>query len=72
MARILFGSSVTEISALQAVQVAASLNALRGGGGGLNPLGRLRSVTQLSNGDLVVTTSNGGGNDRVLRVRPTG
>jgi translocation and assembly module TamB len=46
VARILFGSSVTEISALQAVQVAASLNALRGGGGGgLNPLGRLRSAT---------------------------
>ncbi len=45
VSRILFGSSVTEISALQAVQVAASLNALRGGGGGLNPLGRLRSAT---------------------------
>jgi translocation and assembly module TamB len=37
---------VTEISALQAVQLAASLNTLRGGGGGgLNPLGRLRSAT---------------------------
>jgi len=46
IARILFGSSVTEISALQAVQVAASLNSLRGGGGGgLNPLGQLRSAT---------------------------
>jgi translocation and assembly module TamB len=46
VSRILFGSSVTEISALQAVQVAASLNSLRGGGGGgLNPLGRLRSAT---------------------------
>jgi len=46
VSRILFGSSVTEISALQAVQVAASLNSLRGGGGGgLNPLGQLRSAT---------------------------
>ncbi len=46
IARVLFGSSVTEISALQAVQVAASLNSLRGsGGGGLNPLGQLRSAT---------------------------
>jgi len=45
VSRILFGSSVTEISALQAVQLAASLNSLRGGGGGLNPLGRLRSAT---------------------------
>jgi hypothetical protein len=38
----------------------------------LRSYGRLRSVTQLGNGDLVVTTSNGGGNDRVLRVRPGG
>jgi translocation and assembly module TamB len=45
MARILFGGSVTEISAIQAVQLASSLNALRGGGGGLNPLGKLRSAT---------------------------
>ena len=48
VARILFGSSVTEISAIQAVQLAASLNTLRGGGGGLNPLGRLRSATGFS------------------------
>jgi translocation and assembly module TamB len=47
MARILFGGSVSEISALQAVQLASSLNALRGGGGGLNPLGKLRSATGL-------------------------
>jgi len=45
VSRILFGSSVTQISAIQAVQLAASLNSLRGGGGGLNPLGRLRSAT---------------------------
>jgi translocation and assembly module TamB len=45
VSRILFGSSVTQISALQAVQLAASLNSLRGTGGGLNPLGRLRSAT---------------------------
>ncbi|HEX8063307.1 MAG TPA: translocation/assembly module TamB domain-containing protein [Allosphingosinicella sp.] len=44
MARILFGGSATEISALQAVQLASSLNSLRGGGGGLNPLGKLRSA----------------------------
>lgn len=45
VSRILFGTSVTQISALQAVQLAASLNSLRGSGGGLNPLGRLRSAT---------------------------
>ncbi|MFC7500382.1 translocation/assembly module TamB domain-containing protein [Enterovirga sp. GCM10030262] len=48
MARLLFGGSVTELSALEAVQLAASLNSLRGGGGGLNPLGMLRSATGLS------------------------
>ena len=48
MARILFGGSVTEISALQAVQLATSLNSLRGGGGGLNPMGKLRSAGGLS------------------------
>jgi len=47
LARILFGGSVTQISALQAVQLAASLNSLRGGSGGLNPLGKLRSATGL-------------------------
>ena len=45
MSRILFGNSVGGLSAIQAVQLAASLNALRGSGGGLNPLGRLRSAT---------------------------
>ena len=34
MARILFGNSIGELSAIQAVQLAASLNSLSGGGGG--------------------------------------
>ena len=38
----------------------------------LRQYGRLRSVTRLADGDLLVTTSNGGGNDAVLRVRPAG
>ena len=45
MSRILFGNSVGNLSAIQAVQLAASLNSLRGTGGGLNPLGKLRSAT---------------------------
>lgn len=45
MSRILFGSSVANLSAIQAVQLASSLNSLRGGGGGLDPLGTLRSAT---------------------------
>ncbi|MEJ2458828.1 MAG: translocation/assembly module TamB [Novosphingobium sp.] len=44
LSRILFGSSVANLSALQAVQLASSLNSLRGSGGGLNPLGKLRSA----------------------------
>lgn len=45
MARILFGNSIGELNAIQAVQLAASLNSLRGGSGGLNPLGVLQSST---------------------------
>ncbi|WP_343345520.1 translocation/assembly module TamB domain-containing protein [Sphingomicrobium sp. XHP0239] len=45
LSRILFGSSVGNLSAIQSVQLAASLNSLRGSGGGLNPLGKLRSAT---------------------------
>ncbi len=45
ISRILFGSSVGNLSAIQTVQLAASLNSLRSTGGGLNPLGKLRSAT---------------------------
>jgi translocation and assembly module TamB len=46
LARLLFGRSVTDLSATEAIQLAAALNSLRGsGGGGLNPLGKLRSAT---------------------------
>lgn len=43
LARILFGSSIEKLSAIQGVQLASSLNALRGGSGGLNPVGILQS-----------------------------
>jgi aldose sugar dehydrogenase len=36
----------------------------------LQTYGRLRTITQAPNGDLLVTTSNGGGNDVILRVSP--
>ncbi|MES2442585.1 MAG: translocation/assembly module TamB domain-containing protein [Pseudomonadota bacterium] len=48
VARLLFGSSVTNLSATEAIQLAAALNSLRGTGGGLNPLGKLRSATGIS------------------------
>jgi translocation and assembly module TamB len=44
LSRILFGSSVTSLSPIQAIQLAAALNSLRGSGGGLNPLGKLRGI----------------------------
>lgn len=44
LSRLLFGSSVTDLSATEAIQLAAALNSLRGSGGGLNPLGSLRSA----------------------------
>jgi translocation and assembly module TamB len=45
LARILFGSSLSSLSPVQAIQLASALNGLRPGtGGGLNPLGKLRSV----------------------------
>ncbi|KPL66902.1 hypothetical protein SZ64_01590 [Erythrobacter sp. SG61-1L] len=44
LARILFGSSIGELSTIQAVQLASSLNALRGAGG-FSPLGVLQSAS---------------------------
>lgn len=44
VSRILFGRSAENISSIQAIQLAASLNSLRGGGG-LNPLDKLRGAT---------------------------
>ncbi len=48
LSRILFGNSVGQLSPIQAIQLAASLNSLRGGSGGLNPLGKLRAATGIS------------------------
>jgi translocation and assembly module TamB len=48
LSRLLFGSSVTSLSPVQAIQLAAALNSLRGSGGGLNPLGKLRSAAGIS------------------------
>lgn len=42
LARLLFGGSVTSLSATDALQLAAALASLRGGGGGIDPIGELR------------------------------
>ena len=44
MSRLLFGTSPENLSAIEALQLASALNSLRGSGGGLNPLGKLRSA----------------------------
>ena len=46
LSRMLFGSSITQISAPEAVQLASALAALRGGGG-LDPINKLRSAIGL-------------------------
>lgn len=45
LARLFFGTNVTNLSATEAIQLAAAVNSLSGTGGGLNPLGQLRSAT---------------------------
>jgi len=42
LSRLLFGGSVTSLSATDAIQLGAALAALQGGGSGLDPIGRLR------------------------------
>ncbi|MGB7370514.1 translocation/assembly module TamB domain-containing protein [Erythrobacter sp.] len=43
LARLLFGGSVTSLSATDALQLGAALASLQGGGGGLDPIGELRN-----------------------------
>ncbi len=47
LARLLFGGSVTDLSATDAVQLGAALASLRGGGGGLDPINQLRTAIGL-------------------------
>src|SRR5690606_12154538 len=46
LSRLLFGSSISQISAPEAVQIGAALAALRGGGG-LDPINKLRTAVGL-------------------------
>ena len=57
MARLLFGQSASQLTALQVVQIGAALAALTGGGGGLNPLGKLQKTLGL---DRLTFGSNSG------------
>jgi translocation and assembly module TamB len=60
LARLLFGNSVTDLSATEAIQLAAALNSLRGGGGGLNPLGKLRSAVGIDRLRILSADEAGG------------
>ena len=48
LARLLFGTSITQLSAPEAIQLAAAVTALQGGGGGLDPINAIRRATGLS------------------------
>ena len=47
LSRILFGSSITDISVTEAAQLGLALAALRDGGGGLDPINAIRRATGL-------------------------
>lgn len=47
LSRILFGSSITDISVAEAAQLAAALASLRSGDGGLDPINAIRRATGL-------------------------
>ena len=47
LSRLLFGTSITNLSAPEALQLAAAVSSLRGGKGGLNPINAVRRVAGL-------------------------
>jgi translocation and assembly module TamB len=64
MARLLFGESASQLTALQVVQIGAALSQLTGGGGGLNPLAKLQKtlgLDRLTVGTGPSTGNTGGG-----------
>lgn len=48
LARLLFGTSIANLSAPEAIQLASAVAAFQGGGGGLDPINALRRATGLS------------------------
>jgi len=48
LSRLLFGTSITNLSAPEAIQLASAVAAFQGGGGGLDPINAVRKATGLS------------------------
>lgn len=48
LSRLLFGTSITNLSAPEALQLASAISAFQGGGGGLDPINAVRRATGLS------------------------
>jgi translocation and assembly module TamB len=62
LSRLLFGTSITNLSAPEALQLAAAVASLNSSGGGLDPINRLRAATGLDRLRIVpadVTTGQG-------------
>jgi translocation and assembly module TamB len=62
LARLLFGESASQLSAIQVVQIGAALATLGGGGGGLNPVAKIQKalgLDRLSVGAASTTTATG-------------
>jgi translocation and assembly module TamB len=62
LSRLLFGTSITKLSAPEALQLAAAVASLNGSGGGLDPINRVRAATGLDRLRIVpadITTGQG-------------
>jgi translocation and assembly module TamB len=60
LSRLLFGTSITNLSAPEALQLAAAVTSLRGGGGGLDPINAVRKAIGLDRLRIVAADATTG------------